>query len=70
MLERMLNTVPRNVKLTDVINPIDVKPRNLLITPNDDGTLFVNGYIRVCMESFTYDRRKKKRCLEKTDSLR
>ncbi|UKZ67467.1 uncharacterized protein TrAtP1_008627 [Trichoderma atroviride] len=47
MLERMINTVPRSVKLTDVLNPIAVKPRNLFITPNADGTLYVNGFIRI-----------------------
>ncbi|KAL7924845.1 heme peroxidase [Trichoderma austrokoningii] len=46
MLGRMINTVPRGVKLTD-INPIAVKPRNLFITPNTDGTLYVNGFIRI-----------------------
>lgn len=58
MLERMINTVPRIVKLTDIINPIAVKPRNLFITPNADGTLYVNGFIRVRMELFTYNKRK------------
>ncbi|PON20089.1 WSC domain-containing protein [Trichoderma gamsii] len=47
MLERMINTVPRSVKLTDIIKPIAVKPRNLFITPNADGTLYVNGFIRI-----------------------
>jgi hypothetical protein len=61
MLERMINTVPRSAKLTDVINPIDVKPRNLFITPNGDGTLFVNGFIRVRMELFIYNKREKPR---------
>ncbi|RFU75382.1 wsc domain-containing [Trichoderma arundinaceum] len=47
MLERMLNTVPRSVKLTDVIKPASVKPRKLFLTVNADGTLFVNGIIRI-----------------------
>ncbi|KAM0525616.1 hypothetical protein ACHAPE_000325 [Trichoderma viride] len=47
MLERMINTVPRGVKLMDVLKPIAVKPRNLFVTPNADGTLYVNGFIRI-----------------------
>lgn len=58
MLERMINTVPRSVKLTDIIKPIAVKPRNLFITPNADGTLYVNGFIRVRIEMFTYHERQ------------
>ncbi|KAK1238510.1 hypothetical protein MKX07_006656 [Trichoderma sp. CBMAI-0711] len=46
MFERMINTVPSNVKLTD-INPLDVKPRKLTVTVNDDETLSVTGVIRV-----------------------
>ncbi|KAM0261527.1 hypothetical protein ACHAQJ_002210 [Trichoderma viride] len=47
MLERMIDTVPRSVKLTDVINPAPVKPRNLFVDVNTDGTMFVNGVIRI-----------------------
>ncbi|EGR44548.1 Hypothetical protein TRIREDRAFT_112128 [Trichoderma reesei QM6a] len=46
MFESMINTVPGNVKLTD-INPLDVKPRKLTVTVNDDETLSVTGVIRV-----------------------
>ncbi|KAH6611291.1 hypothetical protein Trco_001311 [Trichoderma cornu-damae] len=47
MFERMINTVPRDVKLTDVITPLNVKPRKLSVTVNDDKTLSVSGFIRV-----------------------
>ncbi|KAL7907461.1 heme peroxidase [Trichoderma velutinum] len=47
MFERMLNTVPRDVKLTDVIKPLEIKPRKLSVTVNDDKTLSVTGFIRV-----------------------
>lgn len=70
LLERMINTVPRGVKLTDIINPIAVKPRNLFITPNTDGTLYVNGFIRVRMESFTYNKHNGNFTPEKANSLK
>ncbi|PTB44240.1 hypothetical protein M441DRAFT_66006 [Trichoderma asperellum CBS 433.97] len=47
LLERMINTVPRSVKLTDILHPYTVKPRNLFITPNADGTVFATGFIRI-----------------------
>lgn len=47
MFERMINTVPRDVKLTDVIKPLKIKPRKLSVTVNDDQTLSVSGFIRV-----------------------
>ncbi|PNP51015.1 hypothetical protein THARTR1_08243 [Trichoderma harzianum] len=47
MFERMINTVPRDVKLTDVIKPLGIKPRKLSVTVNDDKTLSITGFIRV-----------------------
>ncbi|KAL6697029.1 heme peroxidase [Trichoderma pleuroticola] len=47
MFERMINTVPRDVKLTDVIKPLGIKPRKLSVTVNDDETLSITGFIRV-----------------------
>lgn len=59
LLERMINTVPSGVKLTDVIQPITIKPMMLQIEPNStDGTLTVSGFVRVCMEPFTCNKHK------------
>lgn len=60
LLERMINTVPRSVKLTDILHPYTVKPRNLFITPNADGTVFATGFIRVRMEPVKQIKRKGK----------
>jgi hypothetical protein len=48
MFERMLNTVPRSVTLTDVINPAPVKPRDITMTVNADGTITLIVVLRVC----------------------
>ncbi len=47
IFERMINTVPSNVVLTDVIEPVSVKPRSLDISVNANGTITVSGIVRV-----------------------
>ncbi|KAL6861941.1 heme peroxidase [Trichoderma novae-zelandiae] len=47
LLERMINTVPKGVVLTDPIQPIPVKPSRLFATINSNGTMTMSGYIRV-----------------------
>jgi len=47
LLERMVNTVPRDVTLTEVITPIAIKPGQLYSQVNQDGTMTLSGYIRV-----------------------
>lgn len=47
LLERMLNTVPKDVQLTDVIQPIPIRPNNLFITVNPNGTQTITGEVRV-----------------------
>jgi hypothetical protein len=42
----MLDTVPKDVKLTDVIQPLPVKPDNLELTLDGDKVLF-SGTVRV-----------------------
>jgi hypothetical protein len=42
----MLNTVPSEVKLTDVITPLPVKPHNVVLTMAGD-TLKLSGQVRV-----------------------
>ncbi|KAF7318058.1 Peroxidase [Mycena chlorophos] len=47
LLERMLNTVPSSVQLSDVIEPLEVKPYQLSLTLNADGQLALGGNIRI-----------------------
>lgn len=47
LLERMINTVPKNAQLTDVIEPLPVKPYQLQLSLNDAGKLVMSGFIRV-----------------------
>ncbi|KAH8887215.1 heme peroxidase [Thozetella sp. PMI_491] len=47
LLERMVNTVPKEVILSDIIAPIDVKPKSLAVEVNTNGTLSVSGKFRI-----------------------
>lgn len=47
ILERMINTVPSTVTLTDVMDPFEVKPYIKLLALNSDGKLVFEGRIRV-----------------------
>ncbi|KAF7301125.1 Peroxidase [Mycena indigotica] len=49
LLERMLNTVPSSVQLSDFIEPLPIKPFELTLTlgGDSDGRLSMGGYIRV-----------------------
>ncbi len=47
LLERMINTVPKNVVLSDIIEPVLVKPRALAIAVNPNGTMTISGTVRV-----------------------
>ncbi|KAL7940999.1 heme peroxidase [Trichoderma barbatum] len=47
LLERMINTVPKGVTLTEPIQPIDVKPSRLFATINSNKTMTMTGYIRL-----------------------
>jgi hypothetical protein len=47
VLERMINTVPKGVELTDVIHPYPVKPSFLRTELGSNGTMTVSGHIRV-----------------------
>ncbi|KAK7746591.1 hypothetical protein SLS62_009312 [Diatrype stigma] len=46
LLERMINTVPKEVQLTEVIDPIATKPDYLDLRINEDGTFFIRGEVR------------------------
>ncbi len=47
ILERMINTVPSTVTLSDVIEPIEVKPYIKVMALNSDGMIYLEGRIRV-----------------------
>ena len=47
MFARMLNVVPKGVELTEVINPLPVKPRNLMLTHDGAGNFLFTGGVRV-----------------------
>jgi hypothetical protein len=47
IFERMIDTVPSSVTLTDVITPIDIKPAGLKVYLQNDTALHLEGAIRV-----------------------
>ncbi|KAJ1302490.1 hypothetical protein OPQ81_002808 [Rhizoctonia solani] len=47
ILQRMIDTVPSTVKLSDPITPMKVKPRDLQLQLLSTGQLQLDGYIRV-----------------------
>src|SRR3569833_98628 len=51
VLEKMINTIPKNVVLTEPLTPIPVKPidRTFDINLLSDGTMTVSGEIRVSL---------------------
>ncbi|CAE6419333.1 unnamed protein product [Rhizoctonia solani] len=50
ILQRMIDTVPGTVKLSDPITPMKVKPRGLQLQLLNTGELQLDGYIRVRSE--------------------
>ncbi|RPD56148.1 heme peroxidase [Lentinus tigrinus ALCF2SS1-7] len=46
LFARMLDTVPKDVQLTEVIEPLPVKPQTMLLTYMGDGTLKLSGQVR------------------------
>ncbi|KAF7330880.1 Peroxidase [Mycena venus] len=47
LLERMLNTVPKSVQLSEIINPLPVKPFQLFLSLATNGSLVLSGNIRI-----------------------
>lgn len=47
LFERMINTVPKEVQLSEVVKPIPVKPVNFTFDITNDQKLKLSGYIRV-----------------------
>ena len=52
LLARMLDTVPKGVELTEVIEPLSVKPQSMLLRYMGDGTLKLSGEVRVRSSTF------------------
>lgn len=53
ILERMINTVPKTVTLSDPLTPLPVKPYRPKATLNPDGTIAFDGWIRVATKDRT-----------------
>lgn len=47
LLQRMIEVVPSNVELSEVISPMQVKPVNATLDFDNSGNLVFTGYIRV-----------------------
>lgn len=47
LFARMLETVPSGVELSEVIEPLPVKPQSMLLEFMGDGTLHLTGLVRV-----------------------
>lgn len=47
LLSRMIDTVPRGVELTEVIEPVPVKPQSVHLVYMGDGTVRLQGEVRV-----------------------
>lgn len=47
----MLDTVPRGVQLSEVIEPLPVKPQGVYLLLLEDGSIQLNGEVRVCITS-------------------
>jgi hypothetical protein len=51
LFARMLNTVPRGVEFTEVIEPLPVKPASIALVLHGDA-LKLSGLVRVCTFRF------------------
>jgi hypothetical protein len=52
LFERMLNTVPKGVQLTQVIEPLPVKPHGIGFIRLTNGNFIMKGQARVCYPSY------------------
>ncbi|KAK7050238.1 peroxidase [Favolaschia claudopus] len=52
LLTRMINTVPASAQLTDIIQPVEVKPVNVSLTVDSAGRVSFSGYIRLLSSNF------------------
>jgi hypothetical protein len=46
----MVDTVPKGVVLTEVIEPLAVKPQGVQVMPMSDGSFTLRGEVRVSLE--------------------
>ncbi|RDW64135.1 peroxidase-5 [Coleophoma crateriformis] len=51
LMQRMVETVPTGVVLSDVISPLAVKPINTTLDFDENGSLFLSGNIRILASS-------------------
>lgn len=51
VFERMINTVPDEVNLSEVISPLPIKPVNVMVEVTWNGTMSISGFIRVSSPS-------------------
>jgi hypothetical protein len=54
LMQRMVETVPKEVVLSDIISPMAIKPVNATFDFASDGSLVFKGYIRVCSKSIGF----------------
>ncbi|KAJ7265925.1 heme peroxidase [Mycena haematopus] len=47
LIEQMLNRVPKTVQLSEIIEPLPVKPFQLFLSLGSNGSLVMSGYIRI-----------------------
>lgn len=52
LLQRMIETVPKDVALSDVISPLTIKPVNATLDFDTQGNLILTGSIRVSTQAF------------------
>jgi hypothetical protein len=52
LLQRMIETIPNGVALSDVVAPMKVKPINATLDFDIQGNLIFSGYIRVSLSPF------------------
>jgi hypothetical protein len=49
LLQRMIETIPKGVVLSDVVTPMEVKPINATLDFDAHGDLIFSGYVRVSL---------------------
>ena len=54
LLQRMIETVPATVRLSEVVSPMAVKPINATLDFDAQGNLIFSGYIRVSTSSILF----------------
>lgn len=55
LLGRMINTVPKQVALTGIIEPIPVKPKHIALMFSPENGIAASGFVRVSMRDAERD---------------